>query len=91
MLAMPGSMKNGKHEGLHRLIKWGAKLVENVGNIIEKRLPKLDGSAVDQVKNAASEQALAKQGTEAPALVTESSILIDELLAPADFLPATLM
>ena len=84
-------MKNGKHEGPHRLIKWGAKLVENIGNIIENLLPKLDESTVDQVKNAASEQALAKQGTEAPALVTESSILIDEILAQAYFLPATLM
>ncbi len=96
VFAVPGSVKQGKHEGPHGLIKQGAKLVENVGDIIEELLPQLDESFQDQVKNAASEPEesppdLTAQEKEVFDLVTDTPTSVDEVLAQARFLPAEVM
>lgn len=96
VFAVPGSVKEGKHEGPHGLIKQGAKLVENVGDIIEELLPQLDESFQDQVKNAASVPApafpdLSTQEKEVFDLITDSPISVDDVLAQARFFPAEVM
>ena len=96
VFAVPGSVKEGKHEGPHGLIKQGAKLVENVGDIIEELLPQLDESFQDQVNNAASEPTqptpdLSTKEKEVFDLVTDTPTSIDEILAQARFLPAEVM
>lgn len=96
VFAVPGSVKDGKHEGPHGLIKQGAKLVENVGDIIQELLPQLDESFQDQVKNAASQPVqalpdLSTQEKEVFNLVTDTPTSVDEVLAQARFLPAEVM
>jgi len=96
VFAVPGSVKDGKHEGPHGLIKQGAKLVENVGDIIEELLPQLDEPFQDQVKNAAfvpdqTRPDLNTQEKEVFDLITDNPISIDEVLAQARFLPAEVM
>jgi len=96
VFAVPGSVKEGKHEGPHGLIQQGGKLVENVGDIIEELLPQLDESFQDEVKNAASgavpaQQDLSTQEKEVFDLVTDGPISVDEVLAQARFFPAEVM
>lgn len=96
VFAVPGSVKERKHEGPHGLIKQGAKLVENVGDIIGELLPQLDESFQDHVKNAASEPPqptpdLSTQEQEVFDLVTDTPTSVDEVLAQARFLPAEVM
>ena len=96
VFAVPGSVKEGKHEGPHGLIQQGAKLVENVGDIIEELLPQLDESFQDEVKNAVSGQVpappdLSTQEKEIFDLVTDSPISVDEVLAQASYFPAEVM
>lgn len=96
VFAVPGSVKEAKHEGPHGLIQQGAKLVENVGDIINELLPQLDESFQDAVKNAASEPraSMPALGSKEKAifdLVTESPVSVDEVLAQARFFPAEVM
>lgn len=96
VFAVPGSVKEGKHEGPHGLIKQGAKLVENVGDILEELLPQLDESFQDEVKNAASKPVQARpdlstQEKEIYDLISETPVSVDEVLAQARFLPAEVM
>jgi len=75
-----------QHEGPYYLFKERAKLIESVGNIIEKLLSKLDESFLDEVKNATSKPvrpsaALSKEGTEVLDLVTKSPVSTDKVLA----------
>jgi DNA processing protein len=96
VFAVPGSVKEGKHEGPHGLIQQGAKLVENVGDILDELLPQLDESFQDEVKNAVSKPGvtppdLSTQEKEVFDLVTESPISVDEVLAQARYFPAEVM
>lgn len=98
VFAIPGSIKNGKHEGAHGLIKQGAKLVEEAWDVVEELLPQLDGSFRDQVKNAGptekADPVLTDKERNLLALfndVNDEPVPIDEILADAPFALAEVM
>ena len=98
VFAIPGSIKNRKHEGAHGLIKQGAKLVEEAWDVVEELLPQLDGSFRDQVKNAGhtekAEPVLTDKERNLLALfndVNDDPVPIDEILADAPFALAEVM
>lgn len=45
VMAVPGSVLGGRHRGSHALLKDGAKVVENVNDILEEIAVPLDGTA----------------------------------------------
>ncbi len=96
VFAVPGSVKETRHQGTHALIKQGAKLVESSDDILEELLPQLDGSFQDRVSNARSSEpatppALSTQEYDVYDLIGEDPISVDEILAQAPFLPAEVM
>lgn len=98
VFAIPGSIKNGKHEGAHGLIKQGAKLVEEAWDVVEELLPQLDGSVRDQVKNAGPvekvDPVLTDEERNLLTLfndVNDDPVPIDEILAAAPFALAEVM
>ncbi len=87
VFAVPGSIKQGKHQGAHSLIQQGAKLVEAADDVVEELLPQLDESFRDRIKNVAVD-------APAPPVVTASEqhvlalfngepVSVDEVLARA--------
>ena len=95
IFAIPGAVKNGKHQGAHSLIKQGAKLVEEAGDVVEELLLQLDGPFRDRVKNAGFEETAAPVFTAKEqrvlALFHDEPVSIDEVLTDAPFDRAEVM
>jgi len=96
VFAVPGSVKETRHQGPHALIKQGAKLVESCEDILEEVLPQLDGSFQDRVINARSPKTFTPPAMSTPEqevynLIDVEAISVDEILAQAPFLPAEVM
>ena len=95
VFAIPGSVKNGKHQGAHGLIKQGAKLVEEARDVVEELLPQLDGPFRDRVKNAGFQETAAPvftaQEERVLSLFHDEPVSIDEVLTEAPFERAEVM
>ena len=95
VFAIPGSIKRGKHQGAHWLIKQGAKLVEEARDVVEELLPQLDGLFRDQVKNADFQEtaspALTTRERRVLALLHDDPVSIDEVLTQVPFALAEVM
>ena len=95
VFAIPGSVKNGKHQGAHGLIKQGAKLVEEARDVVEELLPQLDGPFRDRVKNAGFQETAAPvfttQEQRVLSLFHDDPVSIDEVLTEAPFERAEVM
>lgn len=95
VFAIPGAVKNGKHQGAHSLIKQGAKLVEEARDVVEELLLQLDGPFRDRVKNAGFQETAVPVFTAKEqrvlALVHDEPVSIDEVLTQAPFDRAEVM
>ncbi len=89
VFAIPGSVRSGTHQGAHGLIKQGAILVEEAGDVVEELLPQLDGPFRDRVKKAVFQETTAPVLTAKEervlSLVGEDPVSIDEVLLEAPF------
>ena len=87
VFAVPGSVKQGKHQGAHSLIKQGAKLVEAAGDVVEELLPQLDEPFRDRVQNVAVEEpappVVTANEQHVLALFNGEPVSVDEVLARA--------
>lgn len=95
VFAIPGAVKNGKHQGAHSLIKQGAKLVEEARDVVEELLFQLDGPFRDRVKNAGFPETAVPVFTTKEqrvlSLVHDEPVSIDEVLTQAPFERAEVM
>ena len=95
VFAIPGAVKNGKHQGAHGLIKQGAKLVEEARDVVEELILQLDGPFRDRVKNAGFQETAAPVFTAKEqrvlALFHDEPVSIDEVLTEAPFDRAEVM
>ncbi len=85
VFAIPGSVKQGKHQGAHGLIKQGAKLVETAGDVVEELLPQLDASFRDRVDRVGAETPAPPVFTDPErhvlALFNDEPVSVDEVSA----------
>ena len=95
VFAIPGAVTHGKHQGAHGLIKQGAKLVEEAGDVVEELLLQLDGPFRDRVKNAGFQETAAPVFTTKEqrvlSLFHDEPVSIDEVLTEAPFDRAEVM
>jgi DNA processing protein len=90
VFAVPGEAGASRSRGAHRLIRQGAKLVENVGDIVEEIAPQLL-----KRPGAAAERSVPALAQDAPgdlrkvfALFQDRSVHIDEITEASGFPPA---
>ncbi|MEW6542593.1 MAG: DNA-processing protein DprA [Nitrospirota bacterium] len=86
VFAVPGSVRSANSRGPHGLIKQGANLVEQAGDVIEELLPQLDDSFRERLRtsNLAATQPGPKLEEREAALCTTLSVEpmhIDEVIA----------
>ncbi|MDO8721934.1 MAG: DNA-processing protein DprA [Syntrophales bacterium] len=77
VFAVPGSIDTAGSKGTHKLIKQGAKLIENVYDILDEILPQLDRglqAELPQVKNFPQGRAGQGKGTPTPAAAKFSNL-----------------
>lgn len=98
VFAVPGNVANALTRGPHRLIKEGAKLVENPFDIVEEILPMLEPSFRDQLeKQPAAVQAspsVPSLGLEEQRLfdsISREPISLDDLISVGSYAPSEVM
>lgn len=98
VFAVPGNVANVLTRGPHRLIKEGAKLVENSFDIVEEILPMLEPSFRDQLeKQPAAVQAspsVPSLGLEEQRLfdsISREPISLDDLISVGSYAPSEVM
>ncbi|RMH05530.1 MAG: DNA-protecting protein DprA [Nitrospirae bacterium] len=94
VFAVPGSIKDNRHQGAHWLIQQGAKLVEGPDDVLEELRPQLDLPQDDQVntqRGAQTETMLSREERDIYAMVSDDPISVDDILAQAPFFPAEVM
>ena len=77
VFAVPGSIDTIGSRGTHKLIKQGAKLIENVYDILDEILPQLDRGLQDSVLRARKGDADQEKGT--PALTEVGGLSEEEM------------
>jgi len=89
VFAVPGEAGASRSRGTHRLIRQGAKLVENVRDIVEEIAPQLatGAGAVDQPPRQLPQNA-SEAARKIFALLQERSLQIDEVIENSGFSPS---
>jgi DNA processing protein len=98
IFAVPGNVTNTLTRGPHRLIKEGAKLVENPLDIVEEILPMLEPSFRDHLEK---QQLALKSQPSTPSLGPEEQLLfdcisldpvsLDDLISQGSYAPSEVM
>ncbi len=95
VFAIPGSIKQGTHQGAHWLIKQGAKLVEAADDVVEELLPQLDDPVRDRIKNVVVEEpappVVTAKEQQVLTLFDDDPVSVDEVLARASLEYAEVM
>lgn len=88
VFAVPGEVGSSRSRGAHRLIRQGAKLVENVNDIIEEIAPQLVSRAVGAPAFAELPQQASQEARRILSMLQERSLHIDEVIEGSGLPPS---
>jgi DNA processing protein len=88
VFAVPGEVGSSRSRGAHRLIRQGAKLVENVNDIIEEIAPQLVSRAVGAPAFAELPQLASQEARRILSMLQERSLHIDEVIEGSGLPPS---
>ena len=99
VFAVPGSIDSAGSRGTNKLIKQGAKLIENIDDILEEIFPQFDGTIVLKPPSVSNSEVIAAKPAEILSTVDQkiisfisgSRVHIDDLISSTGLSPAYIL